>query len=70
MRFISVSERLPPACTEVLVIKPVVRYGRRMNRAVMSYISTRPAEVVAEEGITHWLAIEYPDDVNLGSVKA
>lgn len=70
MKFIPVTERLPPACAEVLVIKPVTRYGRVMNRAVMEYIGIQPADDVVDEGSTHWCAIEYPDDVEMGSRKA
>lgn len=53
--WISVEERLPPACTEVIARgRP---YGTRKEVLLCefrTYISTRPRECVEDEEITHW----------------
>lgn len=62
MEFVSVNDRLPPPCTEVLAIRRVNRYGRLVARAVVTYISTHPRECVEDENITHWCHIVYPKE--------
>jgi hypothetical protein len=59
----AVSERLPPACHWLLVF--AYRLGdesfRRRSRVVREYyVSTDPAQCVADDGITHWMPLPDP----------
>lgn len=53
--WISVDERMPPACQEILVYR---RNKAKGHSVVTSYyVSTRPAECVVDDGISHWMPL-------------
>lgn len=51
--WISVDERLPPACQFVLVY----RFISGKYRVDIDYISSRPAECVEDDRISHWISL-------------
>jgi len=58
--WISVEDRLPPACANVFAWKAQWNGRRREYGAVVCYISCFPRECVEEDEITHWMPLPAP----------
>lgn len=62
MKFTLCTERLPPACTEV-----IAAFNDKCKTVSITYISTHPRECVTEDGIIGWMHLpkhplrEYPE---------